>query len=86
MSPILICKIAKVFVGHYYLGLVLSAAAYLQVLAMCSNAREADSADVDKLAKTIVDVPIIIGMAGAPKTVMKPTEAIAPSRTSTTGI
>lgn len=58
---------------------------YLQVRTICSNAREADSADVDKLAKTIADVPIIIGMAGPPKTVMKATVARAPNRMSTTG-
>jgi pantothenate kinase len=52
---------------------------------MCSNAREAASADVDKLAKTIADVPIIIGIAGPPKTVMKATAARAPNRISATG-
>lgn len=52
---------------------------------MRSNAREASSADVDKLAKTIADVPIIVGMGGAPKAVMKATAARVPNSTSAAG-
>ena len=53
---------------------------------MCNNAREAASADVDKLAKTIADVPIIIGIAGSPRTVTKAMTARAPNTMSATGV
>jgi hypothetical protein len=52
---------------------------------MCSKAREAPRADADKLAKTITDVPIIIGTTGAPRIVTKATAARAPDRISTNG-
>jgi hypothetical protein len=59
---------------------------YLRVLTICSSAREAANADVDKLAKTIADVPIITGTAGPPRTVMKAMTARAPNRMSATGV
>mgnify|MGYP006266474257 CR=1 FL=1 len=52
---------------------------------MHSNAREAATADVVKLATTIADVPIIIGIAAPPKVVMKATATRAPDRMSATG-
>jgi hypothetical protein len=59
---------------------------YLRVLTICSSVREAASADVDKLARTIADVPIITGIAGPPRTVMKAMTARAPNRMSATGV
>jgi hypothetical protein len=58
---------------------------YLQALTTRKNALETDSADVDKLARTIADVPIIMGIAGEARIVMKATAARAPKRMSSTG-